>query len=53
MSGANCYMFRHQPAALRQFVNNKGPQVERTFQALVSQAAGRLCAGCRVCGRAA
>jgi hypothetical protein len=34
--GANCYMFRHQDAVSREFINNKWSQVQPVYQALVA-----------------
>jgi hypothetical protein len=34
VSGANFYMFRHQGATIKEFINNKGLHVQQVFQAL-------------------
>jgi len=33
ISDANSYMFRHQGAIIREFINNKGSYVQHTIQA--------------------
>ena len=35
ISGAKCYVFRHQGAIIRAFINNKG-LLEHVYQALVA-----------------